>query len=336
MINLNDIKYNIKTFPTSDDILDKVSDYSIWKFYYPELEVNELTNSPLRKDRNPSFSVFMSSKYNRLLFKDFATQDRGDVFVFLTKYLNLKYNEVINKIVVDFGLTDWYFVPEGVVKAAHTPVIYDQEYVNKLVKESAKLEVKVRDWNKYDIQYWNKYGVSLDTLVKYGVLPISYIFLNDFIITADKLAYAYTEFKDGVVRFKTYQPYSDKLKWISNLVEGTLSGWRQLDATGELLIIPSSLKDGMCLHDLGYTNILAPQTEGYIHKEHIINHLKNRFTNIYTFYDNDRAGIMAAEKTYNLYGIKSLFTDNPLLKDPSDYYMVNGKEELLKCIQKQL
>jgi hypothetical protein len=339
MINISDNKYASKERPDSELILSKISDYSIWKYYYPDLEVNQLSNSPLRSDKNPSFSVFLSNKYGRLMFKDFGNGDRGDVFIFLSKYLQLNYYEVLVRIIADFDLGDYFSVDLGSVKKTSKksiPKIYTDEDLKSLIKESARLNVKIRDWSIHDRDYWMKYGISKSTLMKYKVLPISYIFLNDDVITASKNAYVYREYKDNTLRFKVYQPYSESMKWCSNLVEGTLSGWSQLDENGDILIIASSLKDAMCLHDLGFNNVIAPQTENYIHKEHIINHLKSRFKSIYIFYDNDSAGIKASEKMINMYNLKNIVTDSPFCKDPSDYYYIQGRDSLLECINSQL
>lgn len=336
MINLLDSKYSEKQLVDSELILQKVSDYNIFKYYYPELEVGCNTNSPLRKDKNPSFSVYWSKKFNRLMFKDFANGERGDVFVFLTKYLNLNYYEVLCRIVVDFNLDDFFYIKEELVKPATIPVIYTDEYVKALIKDAVRLQVKVREFEDYDYKYWGSYGISKSTLIKYRVKAISHIFINEDIIIADKLAYVYVELKDNVLRMKIYQPYSRKLKWINNLVEGTLSGWSQMKPTGDKLIIASSLKDAMCLHDLGFVNVIAPQTENYIHKQHIIDHLKSRFKQIYIFYDNDNAGITASNRMCELYNLKPLSTMTGDFKDPSDYYRGRGREELLKCIYKQL
>lgn len=335
MIKLADLKYNLKTFPTEDNILTHVNDYSIFKYYYPQLEVNVLMHSPLRVDENPSFSVFHSRKHNRLMYKDFATGDVGNVFIFLMRLWKLPYKEVLNQVVIDFNLQDYFFtITEKVSKG--NPVIYSQDYYQNLIKHSVNIQITVREWSAKDIDFWVSYGITLSTLAKYRVYPVSYIFLNDKVIKADKLAYAYQENKDGIIRYKIYQPHSKELKWINNMVDGTLSGFSQLDKWADKLFIASSLKDAMCLHDLGFTNVVAPQTEHYIFKPHIISDFKDRFDKIYVFYDNDSPGALASRKICRLYKLSPVFTDIPELKDPSDYYKAKGREQLLTCIKMQL
>lgn len=337
MINLDDNKYITKKLATTEDILAKVSDFNIYKYYCPELYIGCKIKSPFHKDSNPSLTLFYSNKYNKIFFKDFGGEGlRGDVIVFLMNYLDLNYGEVLQRIVTDFRLDDYFVTSETNLRPVRLPIIHSKEYIDKAVKESVSLEVKFRDWNDNDRKYWTSFGICKYTLERYRVKPISHIFLGEQIIIADKLAYAYIELKDDVVRYKIYQPMSKTLKWLNNMVEGTLSGWSQLDDTGEMLIIASSLKDAMTIHDLGFNNVIAPQTENYIHKQHIIDHLKSRFKKIYIFYDNDKPGIDASKRICDMYDLKALFTGVKELKDPSDFYRSSGDEELYTLIHEQL
>lgn len=336
MIYLNDPKYIEKHIVDRDAILEKVSDFNIFKFYYPELDLNRNTYSPFHKDKNESLRIFWSSKYNMFMFKDFGGSGlRGDVFVFVSKLTGLNYYETLVRIILDFNLDDYFNVKPD-IKPLLKPIIYSEEQIKSFIKDSVQLQVKLSELCMADIAYWNQFGIKATTLKKYNVFPISYIFINDDIIKADINAYAYTEFKDNLVRYKIYQPLSKKMKWLNNMVEGTLSGWSQMADSGNLLIIASSLKDAMCLHDLGYKNVIAPQTENYIHKPHIIDILKSRFKQIYIFYDYDEPGIKASNKVCEMYNLKQLFTMDNKLKDPSDFYREKDGELLKQLIIEQL
>ena len=336
MIYLNDPKYSEKLLVDRDAILEKVSDFNIFKFYYPELDLNRNTVSPFHKDRNESLRIFWSSKYNMFMFKDFGGSGlRGDVFVFVSKLTGLNYYETLVRIIMDFDLEHLFNVNPS-EKSLIKPIIYSEEQIKTFVKDSVLLQYKSRIFMQPDLKYWGQFGVSISTLKKYKVLPITHIFINDEVIKADTHAYVYTEMKDNLFRYKIYQPLSKKMKWLNNMVEGTLSGWSQMADSGEMLIIASSLKDAMCLHDLGYTNVIAPQTENYIHKPHIIDILKSRFKLIYIFYDYDDAGIRASNSICKMYNLKQLFTMDNKLKDPSDFYRAKGGELLKELIKEQL
>src|SRR5699024_495185 len=78
--------------------------------------------------------------------------------------------------------------------------------------KNVDLQCKIRGWRKYDIEYWESYGISLQWLKFAEVYPVSHkIILKDghrYVFRADKYAYAYVEHKEGKVTLKIYQPYS--------------------------------------------------------------------------------------------------------------------------------
>ena len=334
MINLNDERYQQKLLPTEESLLNYISDYDIFKHYLPEFRLNGVISSPFRKDNHPSFAVFISDKYNdRILYTDLTTGEKGGAVTLVQKILNLSFTEALEQIVVDFNLSNKFYLKHNFSKSGTRTPITHKVSLNDL-KKTVDINIKSRDWKTWDINYWKSYGVSLDTLNKYQVKPLQYIFLNNKIFKADKLSYAYTEYKNNVKRFKIYQPENDYLKWINNFLPNTLSGYTQLPEESELLFIASSLKDGMCLHDLGY-NFIAPQTENYTFKTSLINELYNRFNHIVTFYDFDDAGINAAEKLKIQFGIPFINTGS-ILKDISDYYLMNDKDKSIDLINNEL
>jgi hypothetical protein len=331
MINLNDERFQQKLLATEDNVLNYISDYDIFRHYLPEFKLNSVISSPFRKDNHPSFAVYISDRYNdRILYKDLRTGEKGGAITFVQNKLNLSYREALEQIVIDFNLSNKFHLRHNLSKSGPRPPVTHKVDLKQL-KKTIDLNIKSRVWKPWDIEYWNSYGVSLDTLNKYKVKPLQYIFINNKIFKADKLAYAYTEFKNNLTRFKIYQPENDYLKWINNFLPNTLSGYTQLPEESELLFIASSLKDGMCLHDLGY-NFIAPQTENYTFKQSLINELKSRFNQIITFYDFDDAGINAAKKLEEQFGLPYINTGN-MLKDISDYYLINGRDTCIKLIE---
>ena len=69
---------------TPDRILEKVSEYDIFRYYMPNSnwKLNVVTFSPFRNENNPSFMI--GNKHGRLTFIDFAdTSKRGSCFNFV-------------------------------------------------------------------------------------------------------------------------------------------------------------------------------------------------------------------------------------------------------------
>jgi len=332
MINLTDKKYSIedqKPYPTHELINRCISDYDIYKYYINGFELRRAISSPFREDKNPSFSIYPSTKYKGLLlWKDLSTGEYGDAITLVKKIFNISYNEALSKIVVDFRLRD-FKTNDKIIASPIKPVITKDKNIIDISERVIK--ITTRKWNKSDKEYWSSYGITRKTLDLYNVVPIKYLFINNNIFSVDKNAYAYIENKDGLTRYKIYQPYNTVTKWLNNFIEGTISGFIQLPQQGELLLIASSLKDGMCLHEMGY-NFIAPQTENYIFKPHIIQDLIGRFKNIIVFYDYDDAGLRAAKKMKDIYGFNYITTDS-YIKDISDYYKYNGKKQTIKLVK---
>ena len=318
MINLRDSKYATE-FVTKEKLFEIISDYDVFNYYIENFEIGKLIWSPLREEKNkPSFNVFWSRKNNCLMFKDLGNGCRGDAIMFVSHLFQISYIDALRRIANDFSLGHIFILEEG-YEPVKKPILLDKGIIGTKIANSVELRVRTREWRECDKKYWTQFGITKSTLIKYNVFPIDYIFLNGHIIKADELAYAYVEYKDGEDRYKIYQPFSKDMKWINNFIEGTISGFAQLPAVDGLLVISSSLKDGMCLHDLLGVNFLAPQTENYIFKKHIIDNLKERFDKIIVFYDNDDAGRRASNMMYEQFGLPSVNTGS-ILKDPSDLY----------------
>ena len=169
----------------------------------------------------------------------------------------------------------------------------------------------------------------------FGVEPISHFWINNNRFTCKSISYAF-RFKN---RYKIYSPYEEKNKWLSNTRKTDIQGYNQLPYKGEHLIITSSLKDVMCLYELGYPAI-ALQSEMQIPEEKLISELKSRFTTIDVLYDNDfdketNPGQTVAKKICDLYGFKNIcIPDEFKSKDPSDLVNKVGNFNELKNILK--
>ena len=257
-----------------DDILNKVSEVDILNHYLGISTLPILINSPFRQDKNPSVSIFIN-RNNNVIFKDFGTHKSYNLWSFLEDYWCCNYEEVLNRLNKDLNNIKNI---TGTLKVTHY-----KQYIHK----SSKLEVTIREWRDYDLQYWESYGISLDWL-KFGrVYPISHIFINNNRFPAEKHAYVYIEKKDGNITMKVYQPFSERMKWLSKHDNSVWDLWDRLPQRGNKLIITSSRKDALCIWANTGIPAISLQGEGYIPKEHVVQQLKERFEVIYVLYDND-------------------------------------------------
>lgn len=294
---------------TLDYILSKVTEYDIYARYIGQFKIGYIYNSPFRKDRNPSFGIFRSRKSGRLLFKDHGNGDCGDVIKFVELYTGLtNYNDILNRIITDMSITNN-------TKLKSTKVYESKDTVIGVVRQN---------WTDVDKQYWSQFGITKETLTKFNVFSIKY-YLCDGVVKGiykdNNPMYAYKVYN----HFKIYRPLADKYtKWRNNLTEYDIQGYEQLPKKGDLLIITKSLKDVMCLYEMGYTAI-SPSSESTFLTQDIIDTLKCRFKRILICFDRDSSGCKNSIKLYNKTKIKPFFVHKKFkAKDISDAIKKNS------------
>ena len=314
-----------------DDVRRITTDYEVVNKYLGINVVPSNINSILREDKNPSLCIFPYK--DSLFFKDFGTNQSGNIYQLLSLYWNIPLNQVYRKIYNDFTSANY--------KSCCCKNKISKTIIKR--KSNINIKVKIRNWKPWDIEYWSSYGISLKWLEYCDIFPISHIFLihqngEQLTISADKYAYVYIERKDNKVSLKIYQPYSTNFKWMSKHDASVWDLWTKIPEKGDKLIITSSRKDALCLWANTGIPSLSLQGEGYVPKEKVINQLKERYNKIYVFYDNDfknkvnngrNYGRILAEK-FNLQQIE--IPTEYKSKDPSDLYKNWGKEVFLNVI----
>lgn len=265
-------------YASIDDVYKYCDHYDLFRHYVGDFKLGRPILSPLEPEKKPSFAIF--AKGEKLLFNDFRLGG-GDIIKFVMVRFNLNFRQAINKIIHDSGLSDKF-------KS-------DCDYVAKpLIRHNKKIEyskpeinVKRRKWRPYDVDFWQSFGIGLDTLNKYRVSPLEYIFFGSKIRKADRYAYCFSELKDDLETFTIYQPHSQLNKWFKSHDASVFYGWSQLPETGDVLILTKSMKDVMTIDAISGIPAVAMQSEKTKPKPHIIQQLKDRFKNIYVLYDND-------------------------------------------------
>jgi 5S rRNA maturation endonuclease (ribonuclease M5) len=302
-------------------ILESTTEYDIYSYYIGDnFDIGRIMLSPLRKDKHPSFGIFKSEKYGQLLFKDQATGVFGNCITFVSKLFSISYREAVLRILADIENDNLTYSVEGI------DIQQDYKTISTIIS------VKKKPFCKADDEYWGQFSLFRDDLRHFNVYPISEYWLNGIIqpwaYKWDNPGYAYELYN----KFKIYKPLSEKkYKWISNCGSYDIQGYEQLSMNGDLLIITKALKDVMVLHKLGYQAI-APQGENHSIPEKVITTLKDRFTKIIVFYDNDQAGRNGANKIANKFELTTIFIPENRPKDISDYtkeYGLDSSKELL-------
>jgi len=321
--------YSTKTAITMSlrDLLDKVSDYDIYSYYLGSIKPKKLINSPLRPDdKIPSFAIFPTND-GTLLFKDHGTGVAGNALKFLKLYKGIDNREELERELLK--IVKWV-----------NPSQTTQKAVRKAENGSSELNFGIvrQAFTEVDKQYWKQFHISMNTLKKFDVFSIKYFLCNDVvrgIYKDDNPMYAYKV--DS--RFKIYRPLASKYtKWRTNLTNANIQGYAQLPPFGNLLIITKSLKDVMCLYEMGIAAI-SPSSETTFISEDILEELKKKFKHIVILFDRDEAGVRNARQYSKQYGLDAIFVHKKFkAKDISDAVKANGffvvKEWLTKTVER--
>ena len=304
----------------TETILEKISEYDIFKYYCPNFtKFNLKFCSDLRKDSFPSVSIITWN--SKLLYKDFGHPDHTfNCFGYVQKKFNINFSKALVQISNDFGLG--LASMNGHSLTYSKPVLYNKTIEDKKVTIIKK---KRRPWYTKDAIFWMKYKITKEILTIFAVEPLEYYWINENRFKCNTITYS---FRFGN-KFKIYAPYEQDKKWFSNTSKKHIQGFDQLPENGSILYITSSLKDIMCLYAMGLPAV-AFQSEMQMPGEMQLQMLRKRFKRIILFYDNDFESkdnpgqTMAAKisQTYQLANVS--IPSNWKTKDISDAIVVHG------------
>lgn len=315
-------RVKVPTNLTLDYILSRVTEYDIYAHYLGQFKVGAIYNSPFRKDKNPSFGIYYSKRTKQLLFKDHGTGDCGNVVKFVSLYTGLtNYNDILSDIVKKLNITPT------------TTLDSSKQYIPST---ETIIGVVRQPFTKVDINYWSQFNISEKTLKKFNVNSIKYYLCNGIvkgIYKENNPMYAYKVYNN----FKIYRPLADKYtKWRNNLSETDIQGFQQLPAKGDILVITKSLKDVMCLYEMGIPAI-SPSSESTWIPDSILEQLKKRFKRIFICFDRDVAGVRNLRKISLKTSLKPFLVHKKFnAKDISDAIKLNGFETIKNWIYKEL
>lgn len=315
----------------TDKILKSVTEETIFRSYVPfAFEINKIYISPLRHDdKVPSFGIYYNHHYNKLMYKDYKLGG-GDCFNFVKEYFNITYSNALQRVCKDFELDCHAGNYTPVISTKSVPTILSDRY-------KIKYSIIKKTFTSIDIDYWNQYGISINTLNFYNVYRVHKIFMNGYLHRLSQDSYpTYCYYFPRTENMKLYSPFNSKKdKWKNNANnEWDIQGYDQLPKNGELIIFTKSMKDVMLLYEFGYSAIATHSESEFVNPD-FIRHINGRFKKIILFFDNDSQGKMYTEKLSEKYCLDFIFIpEESGEKDISDYYKKYGKEKSLKLMNK--
>ena len=326
-------KYKVKLPLTKTNLLDRIQEAEIFKRYLKrDPDVGGLTTNPMRNDNNPGCSFYTSSG-GRLFYKDWATDEAYDCFRVVQQLFNLSFYRTLEKINEDFGV--------GLGTDDPSPPIEKTRVFTS--SNGKKIQVIPKEYTQKELGYWKSHGISRDTLHKWNVYSVDKVYINKKFkmrSTDSNPIFGYV-FPDQSI--KIYRPLSKKKdKWRGN--SSYIFGWNTLPLipTDDFVIITSSFKDAMYLDELGYY-VVAPQGESYKWKKEEIETLKELFSDVIVFYDNDGEfkppkgisgkGKEATRRLCKKYDLKYILIPDGKPKDVTDLHKKYKKDTVSRWLK---
>jgi DNA primase len=317
---------------TPDSILDKISEYDIYKFYMPHQnwKINVVTYSPFRNEKNPSFII--GYRGGALRFVDFGdSSKKGGCFNFVMMLFNVNLNDALLMIDRDFDL--------GIISGSSTKqyerIVSDYAQPTATSKREYFIQVKTRKFTNEELAYWNGYYQDIDDLRANNVYSIDTVFLNKqkFPIKDSELRFGYLY--EG--HWKIYRPFADKKnKWMPNNVPITMMDGLDDITDCDVAFINKSKKDYMVMKKV-FPCCCAVQNEGMgCFSEENVDFIKENSERQILSFDSDETGVKNSKLISDKFGfdycnVPRLYLDEGI-KDWADLARIHG----LKTIEKYL
>lgn len=292
------IKGKLKIKLTPEAILEKISEYDIFRFYMPtqDWKLNKVTYSPFRTENNPSFVI--GNKRGFISFIDFAdTNRRGNCFDFVKALYNFRsFDDVLQLIDKDFGLG----ILNGKATGEYKTIVASYKQP-ELEKRYSLIQVKTRKFTQEELAYWNLYHQDIQDLRDNNIYAIKTLYLNKskFPLKETELVFGYLY--EGQY-WKIYRPFADKKsKWMPNNVPITAMDGKMDIKNCSVAFINKSKKDYMVMKKV-FPCSCAVQNEGigcFSHEN--VEYLKaNSDVQILSF-DSDITGVTNSQQITKLF-----------------------------------
>lgn len=297
---------------TPQAILQKISEYDIFRFYMPDKswKINQATLSPFRQENNPSFVI--GNKRGFLSFIDFAdTSKRGDCFTFIKMLFNLStMDDVLTMVDRDFGLG---FLP-GTSTNKYKVIQKDYKQPEDLGKRYSLIQVVTRKFTQEELDYWNQYYQSIDDLRANNVYSIKKLYLNRKLFPLKETDLRFGYLYDG--HWKIYRPFGDKKsKWVPNNVPITTMDGKEDIANCSVAFINKSKKDYMVMKKV-FPCCCAVQNEGVAcFSDGNVEYLKANSDRQILSFDADDVGVKNSQMITKLFDFEYANVPRKYLKE---------------------
>jgi hypothetical protein len=318
---------------TPEAILEKISEYDIYRYYMPNTnwKINTVTYSPFRNENNPSFIIGYRSGI--LKYIDFTDTDKkGNCFEFVKTLFNISsFNDVLTLIDNDFGLG---ITSNSVIKE-YKQIINNYEQPIFTVKDECFLQVKTKKFTIEELSYWNNYYQDIEDLKSNNVYSIDTVYMNKkkFSMKDSDLKFGYLY--DG--HWKIYRPFADKKnKWVPNNVPITMMDGLEDIKNCDVALINKSKKDYMVMKKI-FPCCCAVQNEGVgCFSDENVEYLKSNSDVQILGFDSDEVGVKNSQQITKKFDFEYFNVPRTYLhegiKDFADLAKVHGLKKVEECL----
>jgi DNA primase len=318
----------------TDSILEKVSEYDIFRYYMPhsEWKPNIVTFSPFRNEKNPSFMI--GNKHGRLTFIDFGdTSRRGSCFDFVMMIHNITdYQEALKLIDRDLGLG----LSRGTNTNVYKHIVKEYKQPIKTAKTYSHIQVITKKFTNEELAYWAQYHQDIEDLKANNVYSISKVYLNKQLFPAPigelRFGYLYGD------KWKIYRPHAKdkRSKWVPNNVPITAMDGKDDIKQCDVAFINKSKKDYMVMKKL-FPCSCAVQNEGLgCFSPENVEYIKSNSASQILSFDSDVTGVENSQQITQMFDFGYCNVPRKYLsegiKDWADLAKVHG----MKAIEEYL
>lgn len=324
---------------TKGNILKKISEYDVFRYYIGDFKLNKAISAPHRKDKTPSFSIYQGRC--DLLFKDHATGESGNFIKLVQIIFSCDYEEALSKINEDFNLQ---LVP--IKFGLYQGKSRLKEKNISTIEESKKFRIVEKNFTKEELAYWANHGINKEWLDFFNIKSCKFVYFGKDVIMQSSykdFVFSYAFMQNQEIRHKIYCPKATvkKYRFLGNTDSHTIQGYEQMliyknTKPNKVLIISKSLKDVVFLSILGYCAV-ALNSESVSILPEVAEKLQG-FEYTFLWYDDDEAGRTNSKRLLeeNPWIDGEIFTGQANAKDPTDFFKLYGLEETKKMIKQKI
>ena len=299
-----------------DMILQKTNGgMTVFAHYMGESCHKKVFRNPFRTDNVPSCHLYYNEDkrggVGRFILKDFGDSNwHGDCFWLVGKLTGLNPKTDFLEILRVIDRECELFILDSATSVPH-PLMKKADTVPAFISKPVKFTPKYRNFNKYELDYWASYGISLDVLERYHVRCLITCHFERPDKTSFNLhgsleipLFGYT-FNDGS-GIKIYRPGAEicRFMYAGNLPKPYVFGLEQLamlpcchpepfrsdeDFKKAALFITGGEKDVMSLAARGF-NAICLNSETARMPESLLQCLLACYSPIIFLYDSDETG----------------------------------------------